>query len=79
MTVRRTAGLGVHAKTAQHTHSGCGPRRNQHDVAQHGLVFPTTVIVDATGKPRFVVTGEYDWAGPDAARLIEPLLRNVSR
>jgi|JI10StandDraft_1071094.scaffolds.fasta_scaffold72605_2 thiol-disulfide isomerase/thioredoxin len=42
-------------------------------------IFPTTVIVDATGKPRFVVTGEYDWAGPDAARLIEPLLRNVSR
>jgi thiol-disulfide isomerase/thioredoxin len=42
-------------------------------------IFPTTVIVDAAGKPRIVVTGEYDWAGPDAARLIEPLLRTVSR
>jgi thiol-disulfide isomerase/thioredoxin len=42
-------------------------------------IFPTTVLIDATGKPRLVVTGEYDWAGPDAARLIEPLLRTVSR
>jgi len=42
-------------------------------------IFPTTVIIDAAGKPRIVVTGEYDWAGPDAARLIEPLLRTVSR
>ena len=42
-------------------------------------IFPTTVLIDAKGKPRLVVTGEYDWAGPDAARLIEPLLRTVSR
>lgn len=42
-------------------------------------IFPTTVLIDATGRPRFVVTGEYDWGGPDAARLIEPLLRTVSR
>ncbi len=42
-------------------------------------IFPTTVVIDAAGKPRLVVTGEYDWAGPDAARLIEPLLRTVSR
>lgn len=42
-------------------------------------IFPTSVVVDATGQPRHVVTGEYDWAGADAARLIEPLLRAASR
>ena len=42
-------------------------------------IFPSTVLIDATGRPRLVVSGEYDWAGPDAARLLEPLLRTVSR
>lgn len=42
-------------------------------------IFPTTVLIDGTGRPRHVVTGEYDWAGADAARLIEPLLRTATR
>ncbi len=42
-------------------------------------IFPSTVLIDAAGRPRLTVTGEYDWDGPDAQRLIEPLLRTVSR
>ncbi|MBX3588927.1 MAG: TlpA family protein disulfide reductase [Ramlibacter sp.] len=42
-------------------------------------IFPTTVIIDATGRPRFTVTGEYDWAAPDAEKLIAPLLKAASR
>jgi thiol-disulfide isomerase/thioredoxin len=37
-------------------------------------VFPTSIVIDTTGKPRLVVTGEYDWASPEAQRLIVPLL-----
>lgn len=37
-------------------------------------MFPTTVIIDTTGKPRFVVTGEYDWTSPEARKLLAPLL-----
>ncbi len=37
-------------------------------------VFPTTVLVDRSGSARTVVVGGLDWAGADAARLLEPLL-----
>ncbi|MBX3657009.1 MAG: TlpA family protein disulfide reductase [Ramlibacter sp.] len=42
-------------------------------------IFPTTVIIDASGRPRFTVTGEYDWAAADADRLIAPLLKAARR
>ena len=35
--------------------------------------FPSTVGVDRAGKARYVVTGEVDWAGPQAERWIEAL------
>jgi thiol-disulfide isomerase/thioredoxin len=37
-------------------------------------VFPSTVLIDRAGRPRTLVLGEVDWAGPEARRLIEPLL-----
>ena len=42
-------------------------------------IFPTSVVVGADGKPRHIITGEYDWDGPDAARLLEPLLESTGR
>lgn len=42
-------------------------------------IFPTSVVVGADGRPRFIVTGEYDWDGPDAAILLEPLLKSAGR
>lgn len=37
--------------------------------------FPTTVLIDATGQPRQVVTGAVDWTGADAARWVQALSR----
>lgn len=37
-------------------------------------IFPTTVLVGPDGRPRQVITGEMDWAGADARRLLDPLL-----
>ena len=37
-------------------------------------VFPTTILIDAEGRPRQRVRGEVDWTGRDAAALVEPLL-----
>lgn len=42
-------------------------------------IFPTTILIGTDGRPRHVVTGEYDWNGEAAARLLEPLLRGTSR
>ncbi|MCX7659820.1 MAG: TlpA family protein disulfide reductase [Caldimonas manganoxidans] len=39
-------------------------------------VLPTTVIVDRSGQPRWSVMGEWNWTGPQARELIEPLLRS---
>lgn len=39
-----------------------------------GRIFPTTVVIDSTGRPRFTVTGEFDWVSEEAARLLAPLL-----
>lgn len=42
-------------------------------------VFPSTVLIDRSGRPRRVVVGEIDWAGDEARRLIEELLKPMSR
>ena len=36
-------------------------------------IFPTSVVIGTDGRPRHVITGEYDWDGPDASRLLEAL------
>lgn len=38
-------------------------------------VLPTTILIDAEGRPRQRVRGEVDWSGRDAMALVEPLLR----
>lgn len=38
-------------------------------------VFPTTLMIDRTGRPRQRVTGEVDWTGPAAEKLIAGLLK----
>lgn len=38
-------------------------------------VFPTTILIDAEGRPRQRVRGEVDWTGREATALVEPLLR----
>ena len=38
-------------------------------------VLPTTILIDAEGRPRQRVRGEVDWSGREAAALVEPLLR----
>lgn len=40
-------------------------------------IFPTTVVVDSRGRPRAVVTGEYDWTASEARELLAPYLRAV--
>jgi thiol-disulfide isomerase/thioredoxin len=37
-------------------------------------VFPTTVLIDRTGRPRSSVIGELDWMGGAARSMLEPLL-----
>ena len=37
-------------------------------------VFPTTLLIDRTGRPRQRVQGEVDWTGKEAARLIDALI-----
>lgn len=38
-------------------------------------VLPTTILIDAAGRPRQRLRGEVDWTGREATALIEPLLR----
>ncbi len=38
-------------------------------------VLPTTVLIDADGRPRLRVRGEVDWSGREAQAWVEPLLR----
>lgn len=38
-------------------------------------VLPTTLLIDAEGRPRLRVRGEVDWSGREAMALVEPLLR----
>jgi thiol-disulfide isomerase/thioredoxin len=42
-------------------------------------VFPSTVLIDRSGRPRRVVVGEVDWAGDEARRWIDELLKHGSR
>lgn len=42
-------------------------------------VLPTTVLIDAEGRPRWRVRGEVDWSGREAQALVEPLLRRALR
>ncbi len=42
-------------------------------------VLPTTVLIDAEGRPRLRVRGEVDWTDRAAAALVEPLLRKTPR
>ena len=39
-------------------------------------VLPTTILIDAEGRPRQRVRGEVDWSGREAQALVEPLLRS---
>ena len=38
-------------------------------------VFPTTVLIDRSGTPRYSVLGDLDWMGVEARELIDPLVR----
>ena len=42
-------------------------------------VLPTTILIDAEGKPRLRVRGEVDWSGREAQTLVEPLLRTRAK
>ncbi|MDE2615897.1 MAG: TlpA family protein disulfide reductase [Burkholderiales bacterium] len=42
-------------------------------------VLPTTLLIDAGGRPRQRVRGEVDWSGREAMALVEPLLRGKSQ
>jgi thiol-disulfide isomerase/thioredoxin len=37
-------------------------------------IFPTTILIDAGGQPRWRVRGELDWAGAAAQRLLRSVL-----
>ena len=37
-------------------------------------VFPTTVLIDRSGQPRWRVRGEMDWTGREAQALVDGLL-----
>jgi thiol-disulfide isomerase/thioredoxin len=43
--------------------------------AWEARVLPTTILIDAEGRPRLRVRGEVDWSGREAQALVEPLLR----
>ncbi|MBV5276641.1 TlpA family protein disulfide reductase, partial [bacterium] len=37
-------------------------------------IFPSTVLIDSSGKVRSVVRGSLDWSGPQGRSLVGPLL-----
>jgi len=41
-------------------------------------VFPTTVLIDRTGRPRHQVVGAVDWAGDEARQWMQELLASDS-
>lgn len=44
--------------------------------AQHGVtMFPTTLTLDAQGRPQHRLTGEVDWTGAAAEKIIAGLLK----
>ncbi|MGL4573642.1 MAG: TlpA disulfide reductase family protein [Burkholderiaceae bacterium] len=42
-------------------------------------VFPNTIVIDRSGKPRWRITGEFDWNSDGAVRLVQPLLTKKDR
>ena len=42
-------------------------------------VFPSTVLVDRRGRPRWTVVGELDWTGEQARALLAPLVAGPAR
>jgi thiol-disulfide isomerase/thioredoxin len=36
-------------------------------------IFPSTIAIARSGRPKFVVTGEFDWSSPLAARWLAEL------
>lgn len=40
-------------------------------------LFPSTVLIDATGRVQGVLRGELDWTAADAQRLLQPLFKTV--
>jgi thiol-disulfide isomerase/thioredoxin len=36
-------------------------------------IFPSTIAIDRRGRAKFIVTGEFDWASPLAARWVAEL------
>lgn len=41
-------------------------------------IFPTSVVLDPQGQAQVMVVGELDWTGPQAQRLISPLMKLVA-
>jgi thiol-disulfide isomerase/thioredoxin len=42
-------------------------------------IFPSTVLIDSSGKVRSVVRGSLDWSGPQGRSLVGPLLTKQDR
>ncbi len=40
-------------------------------------IFPSTVLIDSSGKVRSVVRGSLDWSGPQGRALVGPLLTKL--
>ncbi|MGB3069849.1 MAG: TlpA disulfide reductase family protein [Ottowia sp.] len=38
-------------------------------------IFPSTVVIDRRGHASFILVGEFDWAGEEAAAMLRSLLR----
>ncbi|MEK9951787.1 MAG: TlpA disulfide reductase family protein [Curvibacter sp.] len=53
--------------------------KSEHARAWGARVLPTTILIDAGGRPRRRVRGELDWSGREAQALIKPLLPRASR
>ena len=41
-------------------------------------IFPTTVVIDARGRARWIVTGEFDWTSRQAQQILDPLLKQTA-
>jgi thiol-disulfide isomerase/thioredoxin len=53
--------------------------KNEAARAWGASVLPTTLLIDAEGKPRLRVRGEVDWSGREAQAMVDPLLRTRTR
>ena len=41
-------------------------------------IFHTTVVIDARGRARWIVTGEFDWTSKQAQQILGPLLKQTA-